>query len=403
MTNSARPLTTRNDKEKVFLIAGARTPFGRFGGALQKISPVDLAVEAGKVALTNSGISPDQIDQVILGNVCPSTTDCLYGGRHLALKLGCPISTPGYVVNRLCGSGIQVLLDGMRLIRSGEAQTIICAGTENMSLIPHLTYGARFGQKYGSLKSVDMLLDSLTDQYSQMPMGVTAENLAKKYDISREECESYAVSSHQKVAKAYQEGHLQGEICSVEVRGKNIVKDEHFRESINSEELSKLNPSFEKAGTVTPATASGIVDGACTIVIASESFVKENSITPMAELVDGVVVGVDPSIMGIGPVPAISQLLSRHDLSIEDIDLFEVNEAFAPQVLACQKELGIPENKLNIWGGAIALGHPLAATGTRISLTLARQLKTVGKKTGIASACIGGGQGISLLIRSCDL
>jgi acetyl-CoA C-acetyltransferase/acetyl-CoA acyltransferase 2 len=385
-------------QKKIYLVQGKRTPFGKFGGSLKDITPVDLAVHAAKALLEETKIKPEQIDHVILGNVVPASTDTMYGGRHLALKLGCPEHVPGIVINRLCGSGIQAIMDAGRLIELGEAECVIAAGTENMSMIPHLVYGSRFGTKYGSLKTVDMLLDALTDQYNQTPMGITAENLAEIYKISRDKTDNYSMQSHQRASKAYKENLLSGEIAPVTVKNGIVTEDEHMRGDVSIEEMKKLRPSFKKDGVVTPASASGIVDGAAAVIIASEDFCKKNNLTPLAEIVAGSVVGVDPKIMGIGPSPAIKNLLEFKKLSIDQIDLFEINEAFAAQTLACSLDLVIPEDKLNIWGGAIALGHPLGASGVRIALTLARQLKHKSKKLGIASACIGGGQGIAILM-----
>ncbi len=388
-----------NNGPKVFIVEGKRTPFGKFGGSLKDIKPVDLAVLASKALLEAAKISPSKIDQVLLGNVVPSSTDTMYGGRHLALKIGANMETPGVVINRLCGSGIQVIIDGARLIKTGEAQVVLAAGTENMSMIPHLLYGARFGTKYGSPQTVDMLLDALSDQYAGIPMGVTAENLAKKYGITREQSDQFSFDSHQKASMAYSEGKMQEEIVSVELRKGKIDRDEHLRDQISLDEISKLRTVFDKNGVVTAASSSGVVDGAAAVLLASEEFVNLEGTKTLCEIVDFQVIGVDPEIMGIGPVPAIKNLLLKNNLSINDIDLFEINEAFSAQCLSVQKELEIPSKKLNIWGGAIALGHPLGASGTRICLTLARQLKDQGKKIGIASACIGGGQGIAIMIR----
>lgn len=384
--------------EKIYIVSGKRTPFGKFGGSLMKISPVDLAVYASRPLV--EGLE-DKVDHVILGNVIPSSTDTLYGGRHLGLKLGMPIQTPGYVVNRLCGSGIQIMLDAKRLIQAKEANCILVSGVENMSMAPHLTYGARFGTKYGGLKSEDMLFDALTDKYTQTPMGITAENLAKQYEISKKDCDIFSKNSHEKASKAYQENLLQGEIVPVKEGRVDCEKDEHLRENVSLSDMEKLKPSFVKDGTVTAGTASGIVDGACSLLIASESFCQKHGLTPLAEIIDGTVIGVEPTIMGIGPVDASRELLKKSNLKMEDIDLWEINEAFAAQTLACQKELNISNEKLNIWGGAISLGHPLAASGSRISLTLARQLSHYKKQYGIATACIGGGQGIAVLLKSC--
>jgi acetyl-CoA acyltransferase 2 len=384
---------------KVYLVAGKRTPFGKFGGSLGAISPVDLGVYASKAILEETKIKPEQIDHVIFANVVTATTDTMYAGRHLALKLGCPDQTPGYVVNRLCGSGIQVILDAVRMIKLGEAQNILCCGAENMSLIPHLVYGSRFGTKYGSLKTVDMLLDTLTDKYAGIAMGDTAENLAKEYGVSREECDEYSYRSHQKAVAAYENGHLQGEITPIELKRSICDRDEHLRDDVSLESMAKLRPTFQKEGVVTAGSASGIVDGASAVMVASEQFVKDNNLTPLAEIIDGHVIGVDPKKMGIGPVPAIEELLKRNNMTLDQIDLVEINEAFAAQAISCAKALELDQAKLNIWGGAVALGHPLAATGTRIANTLARQLKETNKEYGIASACIGGGQGISILLK----
>jgi acetyl-CoA C-acetyltransferase/acetyl-CoA acyltransferase 2 len=383
---------------KVFLVEGKRTPFGKFGGSLKDISPVDLAAHATKAALESSKVAPEKVDHFILGNVVPTTTDTLYGGRHLGLKVGGREDAPGYCLNRLCGSGAQSILEGVRLLLTGEANSVIAAGTENMSNVPHLVYGSRFGTKYGPLKTVDMLMDSLTDKNAGCAMGITAENLAEKYGISRDEAEEYSVMSHKRAAAAVTEGLLKGEISPFETRRGVVENDEHVRGDATKEGMVKLKSSFKEGGVVTPATASGIVDGASSCLLAHEDFVNQEGLTPMARILDGAVVGVDPTIMGIGPVPAIQTLLQRNNLKLDDIDLIEINEAFAAQTLACAKELGLSLEKLNIWGGAIAYGHPLAASGNRITLSLARQLKSKGLKRGIASACIGGGQGIAILI-----
>lgn len=385
---------------KVYLVAGKRTPFGKFSGSLQDVSPVDLAVSCSKNLMEQLHLTPEKIDHVIMGNVLPSTTDTLYGARHVALKLGCPESTPAYNVNRLCGSGIQAIMDSYRLIKLGEAHGVLACGSENMSLAPHLVYGGRFGTKYGPLKTVDMLMDSLTDQYAGCPMAITAENLAQEHQITRQQCDEFAASSHLKAFQAYEKGYLTAEIASLQIRKGMLTQDEHLREKVSVEEMGSLRPSFSKDGVVTAANASGIVDGAASVIVASEAYCEKNKLTPLAEICESAVVGVDPKKMGIGPVPAIHALLNKAEMSLADIDLIEINEAFAAQTLACAKVLGLDMSKLNIWGGAIALGHPLGASGVRISLTLSHQLKRENKKWGISSACIGGGQGIAMLLRS---
>ena len=384
---------------RIFLVQGKRTPFGKFGGSLKDITPVDLAVHASKALISEIKLDPSKIDQVLLGNVVPSSTDTMYGGRHLALKLGCRLETPGLVLNRLCGSGIEAILEASRLIRLGEAHCVLAAGTENMSMVPHLTYGSRFGTKYGSLKSVDMLLDALTDQYAQTPMGVTAENLSEKFEVTRAQCDEFSHASHIRAATAYKNGLLQGEIAPIPLRKGFCDRDEHLREDVSLEEMKSLKSTFKTDGVVTAASASGIVDGAAAVIVASEAFVKQEGLRPIAEIVDGFVIGVDPKIMGIGPSPAIKGLLARNKMLMDQIDLFEINEAFAGQTLSCMKDTNIPYEKLNVWGGAVALGHPLGASGVRISNTLARQLVHYKLNFGIASACIGRKQVIAILLK----
>lgn len=385
--------------KRVYIVNGKRTPFGKFGGTLGSITPIDLAVYATKALLEETKINPETLDQVIFANVIPSTPDTLYAGRHLALKSGLKLTTPGIVINRLCGSGIQAIIDAARLIKTNEAEALLVAGAENMSMVPHLVYGSRFGTKYGALKTQDLLLDTLTDKHVQTPMGITAENLADEYKVTRAEADKYSYESHAKAAKAYKENLIQPEIAAIKQDRIECSKDEHLREDVSLEEMQKLKPTFKKDGTVTAGSASGIVDGACAMIIAGEDYVTKHNLKPIAEIIDGQVVGVDPTKMGIGPVPAIRELLARQKKDISEIDLFEINEAFAPQVISCQRALGFSEDKLNIWGGAVALGHPLGATGLKISLTLSRQLQHLKKDYGISSACIGGGQGIALLLK----
>ena len=385
--------------QRVFIVAGKRTPFGKFGGSLSSITPVELAVMATNSLFEENGINPDSVDQVIFANVIPSTPDTLYAGRHLALKSRMKLTTPGIVINRLCGSGIQSIIDAARLIKYGEANAILVAGAENMSMAPHLVYGSRFGTRYGALKTQDLLLDTLSDSHIQTPMGITAENLADDYKVTRIESDTFAMKSHAKAVKAYNDQLIQAEVCPIKAGRVECSKDEHLRSEVSLDEMTKLKATFKKDGVVTPASASGIVDGACSMLISSEAYLKQNNFKPLAEIIDGHVVAVDPARMGIGPVPAINQLLNKTGLKISEIDLFEINEAFAPQVIACQKALEIDMDKLNVWGGAIALGHPLGATGIKISLTLARQIQHYDKQYGISSACIGGGQGIALLLK----
>ena len=382
--------------EKVYIAGGKRTPFGSFGGSLGSFEPSDLCVASAKSLLGELGIAPEFIDQVIVANVVPSSPATLYAARHLALKLRMKIQTPALMMNRLCGSGMEAIIQAKRLINLGEAQCVLVSGVENMSMIPHLTYGARFGTKYGPLKSRDFLLDTLTDELSMTPMGITAENLAMEYKIDRAQVDVYSLNSHKKASSARH--HLRGEIVPMEIKGKTLEDDEHVRSEAKIEEISKLKPTFKKDGVVTAASASGIVDGAASVIVASAEFIKKHNLKPLCAVEGSAVVGVEPTKMGIGPVPAVQQLLQHSGRELSKIDLFEINEAFAPQVMSCQMALGIPSEKLNIWGGAIAIGHPLGASGIRLALTLGRQLQHHGLKSGIVSACIGGGQGIAVLI-----
>ncbi|MBP9674136.1 MAG: thiolase family protein [Bacteriovoracaceae bacterium] len=386
-------------QSRVFLVAGKRTPFGKFGGSLALLSPTELLRSAGEALIKNLKLAPDSIDQVIVGNVLPTTADTLYSARHLSLLLGLKESTPAYSLNRLCGSGIEAIISAKRLIDLKEASAVLVGGVENMSLSPHLLYGARFGTKYGTLPTVDILLEALTDKNACISMAQTAEKLAEKTGITRKDCDDFSFHSHVKATQARQNNFLKDEIEKV----KDLEHDEHVRVDATLENFYKLKPHVQKNGVVTAGTASGIVDGAVCVLIANEHYCKQYGLKPLAEIINSDVVGVDPQFMGIGPVTSIQRLLHKTEKNMSDIDLFEINEAFAGQVLACVKELQLPLEKLNVWGGAIAIGHPLGATGVRIALTLARQLKLLDKGVGIASACIGGGQGISIMLRCATL
>lgn len=386
--------------KKIYLVNGRRTPFGKFGGGLIDTPPTELATIAAKALLSDIKIDPVAIDQVLFANVLPVNPETFYAARHLGLNLGCPETIPAKVTNRLCGSGIDVMLEASRLIKLGEAEIVLCAGAENMSMAPHLIYGSRFGTKYGSLPTKDMLLDTLTDARIQTPMGMTAENLAEKYQITKADSDTFSYESHKKAAEAYTQNLIQGELAPVTLKKEIISQDQHLRQDAKRTDWDNLRPTFKKDGVVTAGSASGIVDGGAAILVASEEAVKKYNLNPLAEIVDGYVVGVNPSEMGIGPVPVINKLLSKNKLSQDQIDLFEINEAFAAQTIACIKALNLDPQKVNVWGGATALGHPLGATGLKITLTLARALKHYKRGYGISSACIGGGQGIGILLKS---
>lgn len=389
----------------MFIIAAKRTPFGAYGGLLKDFTATDLAELAARAALSAGKVSPETIDSVIVGNVLQSSSDAAYLARHVGLRVGIPKETPACTVNRLCGSGFQSIVSGCQEICVKDAEIVLCGGTENMSQAPYCVRNARFGTKLGSdLKLEDSLWSGLTDQHIKLPMAITAENLAVKYNISREDSDKYALQTQQRWKAANDSGHFNNEMVPVEVKtkkGKQTMEvDEHARPQTTLEQLSKLPPVFKKDGTVTAGNASGVSDGAGAVILASEDAVKKHNFTPLARVVGYFVSGCDPTIMGIGPVPAISGALKKTGQSLKDMDLIEVNEAFAPQYLAVEKNLGLDRSKTNVNGGAIALGHPLGGSGTRITAHLVHELRRRGGKYAVGSACIGGGQGIAVIIEN---
>ena len=386
----------------VFILGGKRTPMGEYVGALKDVSAIDLGAVAAKGALESTGVAPDEIDHAVIGNALQTSGDAIYGARHVALKAGVPFDRPALTVNRLCGSGIQAIISGAQMIQLGEASTALVGGMESMSQAPHVVRGARSGFALGQGKLEDSLMVALLDTYCNTPMAGTAENLARKFEISREEQDAYALRSQQEAKRAKDACYLSAEIVQVEVKtrkGSVIVDhDDHLRPDTTLEGLAKLKPAFAKDGFVTAGNASGIVDGAAALVIANEEFVKNRNIKPMGRIVSWAYAGVEPEIMGIGPVPATRKALELAGLKLSDIDLVEVNEAFAAQYLAVEKELGLDRSRTNVNGGAIALGHPLGATGTRLVLTVLHELHRRGGRYGLTTACIGGGQGIAMIV-----
>lgn len=384
----------------IFIVNGARTPMAEYNGHFSDISAIDLAAAAASEALSRSGVDASRIDHVIVGNALQTSGDAIYGARHVGLKAGVPKEVPALTVNRLCGSGIQSIINAAEQIQLGEAQTVLAGGMENMSQAPHVVRGARKGLKLGAAPMEDSLMVALLDTYCGLYMAQTAENLARKYEVSREEQDRFALRSQQCASDAVKSGRLQEEIVPVAVgrKGEKIASDDHIRPDTTMEGLAKLKPAFSKDGFVTAGNASGIVDGAAMVVVASEAQAKERK--PLGRIVSWGVAGCDPDIMGIGPVPATKIALKKAGMQLGDIDLIELNEAFAAQALAVAKELGIDMDKLNVNGGAIALGHPLAASGTRLVLTVLHELRRRGKKYGLATACIGGGQGIAMIVES---
>lgn len=389
----------------VYIIDGARTAFTAFGGSFVAVDAVQLGTATAVEALKRSGVKPEQIDHVVYGGVIATGANAAYLARHIGLYAGVPQEVPALTQNRLCGSGMQSVVTAAQQILLGEANAVLAGGAENMSQSPYANFEQRFGgAKIGDLKFIDMLSATLTDQYTGNGMGMTAEKLAEQYSISREEQDAFALLSHSRAAAARDAGKFKEEIAPVTVKTRKgelvIDTDEHIKEDSTMESLAKLHPAFKKDGTVTAANASGINDGAASVVVASEQFVQANGLKPIARIVSWGVAGVDPTVMGIGPVPAIKQALKRANLSIEDLDVVEVNEAFAAQYLAVEKALGLDREKTNINGGAIALGHPVGASGTRVIISAAYELKRRGGKYAAASLCIGGGQGIALIIEA---
>lgn len=382
----------------VVLVEGARTAFAEFGGSFKDVSAIDLAAYAAKEALMRAGIEAEQVDETIVGNVIQSSADAVLLARHVGLKTGVRQDSTAITVNRLCGSGLQAIISAAESIKLGINKVVLAGGTENMSQIPHVIRGARWGLPLGQSPMSDYLWESLYDPIAKCSMAITAENLAKKYGITREEVDAFALQSQTRALQAMSDGTFEKEIVPVEVKTRKgtvtVSKDEHPRE-VSPEQLAKLPARFVENGVVTPGNASGINDGAAMVVVTSADYAKAHGLKPIAKLISYANVGVDPTIMGIGPVPAIQKALALADLTIADLDLIEINEAFAAQYLACQRELGFSDDIGNVNGGAVALGHPLGASGARIALSLAYELQKRKGRFGATALCIGGGQGIA--------
>jgi acetyl-CoA acetyltransferase family protein len=392
------------DVTELVLVDGARTPMAEFTGSFSRISAIELGALAVKEALERSNVDVSEIDQTIIGNALQTSPDAIYGARHVALRAGIPIQVPSLTVNRLCGSGIQSIISGGHAILTGDATTCLVGGMENMTQAPHCIWGAREGFKLGQGKLEDLLMISLYDPYCGCFMAQTSNNLALDYDISREKQDEFALLSQQRAADAWDSGRLAEEVVAVEVgkgkRARLIERDEHLRPDTTLEILAGLPTVFGEDSSVTAGNASGIVDGAAMMVLTTASKAATGEKQPLGRIRSWSVVGVEPSRMGIGPAPAIRAALERAGLSLADITLFEINEAFAGQILAVIEELDLDVEKLNVNGGAIALGHPLASTGTRLVLTLLKELNRRGGGIGVASACIGGGQGIAMIVET---
>ncbi len=394
------------DLDVVFL-SGVRTPFGSFGGSLKDLTATELGITAAEAALEQAGLPADAVEHVIFGNVLQTSKDAIYLARHIGLGAHVPEEVPALTVNRLCGSGFQAVVSGAMEIALGHAAVVLCGGTESMSQAPHAVRGARWGaQRFGPAGPwyEDTLWEALTDPVAGCSMAETAENLAGRYGVSREEADEYALRSQRLAHEAWEAGHLQNEVVPVRISGRKgeaiFDRDEHMRPDTTLEGLSRLRPYFRQDGTVTAGNASGIGDGAAALVIASGDYARSYGLQPIGRLVSWGIAGVEPAYMGIGPAPAARKALARAGLDLSDMDLIEVNEAFASQYCAVERELGLDRERVNVSGGAIALTHPLGASGARITTHLLHELRRRGERYGLGAACIGGGQGIAVVVEA---
>jgi len=389
----------------IVIIAGARTPMAEYTGHFRDITDIDLGAIAARAALERSGLRPGEIDHVVFGNALQTSGNASYGARHVALKAGLPVGVPALTVNRLCGSGIQSIVSGAQMIHLGEAERVLAGGMENMTQAPHVIRGLRSGLRLGEGKLEDLLMVALMDNCAGLTMAGTAEVLAREKGITRQQADAYALRSQQAAEAAYRAGKFDEEIVPVEVlerrEARLVREDDHRRPDSTLEGLARLPPAFPKGELVTAGNASGIVDGAAAVIVASSEAAARSGAKPLGRIVSWAFAGVEPRMMGIGPVPAIRKAIERASLGLQDVDLFEINEAFAAQYLAVEKELKLDREKVNVNGGAIALGHPLGATGTRLVLTLLLELRRRRGRHGVASACIGGGQGVAMVVEAC--
>jgi acetyl-CoA C-acetyltransferase/acetyl-CoA acyltransferase 2 len=391
--------------QDVVFLAARRTPFGTYGGSLKDQSATDLAVHAARAALDQARAPLEDYGHVVMGNVAQTSSDAIYLSRHVGLRAGLPQRVPALTVNRLCGSGFEAVIQASLLIRAGEAELVLAGGTESMSQAPLVLRGVRFGFPLGKApQTEDMLWSALSDSYAQLPMALTAEKLAERNHISQEAVDEYSVLSQRRWAAAEEAGRFREELAPLEVKAKKgtalFARDEHPRPDTTVEGLRKLPKAFKSDGVIHAGAASGVADGAGALVLASRAYAERSGLRPLGRLVGFGHAGVDPTIMGIGPVPAVRNALARTGRRMEEMDLFEVNEAFAPQYLAVEQELGLPRDRTNVDGGAIALGHPLAASGARITMHLVYELRRRGARAGVGAACIGGGQGVAVVVEA---
>ena len=400
-------MKTQGKNKDVVFLSGVRTGYGDFGGMLKNLSATQLGVVAAKHAVERSGVQPEAIDHVVFGNAQQTSADAIYLARHIGLQTGLPIETPAVTVNRLCGSGFEAIIQGAQQILLDESSVVLAGGAESMSQAPHVVRGARWGLRLGpTAQFEDSLWESLSDPQCGCSMAETAENLADKYELDRTAVDEVALRSQQRAAKAWKDCVFEHEVVPVPVKNRKTKEmedwrgDEHMRPDTTLEVLGKLPPYFKKDGVVTAGNASGICDGAAATIIAGEDFAADHGLKPLGRLVAWAIVGVEPKYMGIGPAPASRKALEKAGLALDDMDLIEVNEAFAAQYLAVERELGLDPEKTNVHGGAIAIGHPLASTGARITVHLLHALRLAGKKYGLGTACIGGGQGTAVIVEA---
>jgi len=400
-------MKTQATKAEVVFLSGVRTGFGKFGGTLKDLSATQLGTVAATAALGRSGLAPSDIDHVVMGNALQTSADTIYLARHVGLQVGVPVDRPAVTVNRLCGSGFESIIQGAQQILLQDSRAVLAGGTESMSQAPHVVRGARWGLRLGAPSPFeDSLWEALTDSQCGYSMAETAENLADRYGLTREEADRFALLSQQRAKTAWELGLFDVEVVAIPLKDPTTEDhvdwkaDEHMRPDTTLEALLALPPYFKRDGLVTAGNASGICDGAAATVIASEEFAADHELTPLGRLVTWSTVGVEPKHMGIGPAPAAMRALAKAGLVLENMDLVEINEAFAPQYVAVEKELGLDRNRTNLQGGAIAIGHPLAASGTRITIHLLHALRKARKRFGLAAACIGGGQGTAVIVEA---
>jgi acetyl-CoA acetyltransferase family protein len=391
-------------KDEIVIVAGARTPMAEYNGVLKDLTLSELGAHAAREALRRAGVDPAEVDHTIIGNAMQTSPDAIYCARHVGLKAGVPWEKPALTVNRLCGSGMESIVQAAHCILLDEARVVLAGGCESMSQAPFVLRGARSGLRLGNAVLEDSLMVSLMDSYCHLYMAQTAENLAKKFGWTRQDQDAFALRSQQLAAEAWKSGRLAEEVAPVEIKTRKGVElfkqDDHLRADTTMEGLATLKPAFGKDGTVTGGNASGIVDGGAAVVVTSAAHAKDRGLKPLGRLVAWAVAGVEPEMMGRGPVPATQQVLKKAGLTLGDIDLIEVNEAFAAQYLGVERELGLDRDRVNVNGGAIALGHPLAASGTRLVITILYELRRRNQRLGLTTACIGGGQGIALIVES---